>query len=185
MHALRSHCPSTNRCPCPPLPRRTHTCKILRAPARSAAARRRAPPPPAAPRPPARVRRAAGSGRARMDARGGQAGGWPRSEWPRRWVRRARGWAAEQRDSCGATRSERMRKNVSAAADLISRRGCGRRKLVGKGQDAARTRAAKGRDHAAIHRRRVHKGTPSASAGHGASASAAPDTETDERLSAA
>ena len=123
--------------------------KILRAPARSAP--RRATPPPAAPRPPARPARRSGG---RMDARGGQVGGgWVRVAAEVRVVAPHEGGWRQGRATATAPRTERMRKNVSRRRrrrpNLPPRMPRPRGKLGRKGQDAARTRAAKGQDHAA------------------------------------
>ena len=124
--------------------------KILRAPARSAP--RRAPPPPAAPRPPARPARRS---RGRMDARGGRMRGWRLGAGGRRGeggCTRGVGGRAERQPPRREPRGCERTSPAAAAAALISRRGCRAPagSSPGKGQDAARTRAAKGQDHAAV-----------------------------------
>jgi len=146
--------------------------KILRAPARSAP--RRATPPPAAPRPPARPARRK---RGRMDARGGRAGGWRLGAGGRGGeggCTARGGLAAGQSDSHRAENREDAKERLPPPPPLISRRGC--RAPAGsspeKGQDAARTRAAKGQDHAAAIVDVRARERPQHQPSHGASASA-------------
>jgi hypothetical protein len=86
-------------------------------------------------------------------ARGGRAGGWRLDGgWPRRCgrVRRARGVGS--RATAAAPRTERMRKNVSAATGTLSRRGCRapRGSSPWKGRAPRGPRATKGQERAAV-----------------------------------
>eukprot|EP01046_Picozoa_sp_COSAG06_P036935 COSAG06_NODE_4122_length_4548_cov_102.653405_7_plen_191_part_00 len=117
---------------------------------------------------------------ARMDARGGRMRGW-RSGVGGREVR-----AVAPHEGVGGRterqpRAESERTSPAAAAALISRRGCRAPagSSPGKRQDAARTRAAKGQDHAAAIVDVRARERPQHQPSHGASASAARDTETD------